>query len=176
MRYLVTAEEMRRYDEYTTEEIGIPAAVLMERAALAAFWRIEEYGRSVKGERTALVLAGMGNNGGDGIGAARLLFLMGLKVRVFLVGDYNRLTPDAMEETGRLSECGVELEPFDPGSQDQANWIAASHVLVDAVFGVGLSREIAPDSAAAAATLKAVLITAMPKAEAGRVKNSKFKK
>ena len=97
------------------------------------------------------MLCGAGNNGGDGIAAARLLFLKGLRVRVFLTGRYERLTPDAMEETRRLSECGVELEPFDPGSQDQANWIAASHVLVDAVFGVGLSREIAPDSAAAAA-------------------------
>ena len=47
MRYLVSAEEMREYDSNTIEKIGIPACVLMERAALAAADRIEEYSVTV---------------------------------------------------------------------------------------------------------------------------------
>ena len=126
----------------------------------------------------AAVLCGAGNNGGDGIAAARLLFLQGVWVRVFLVGSYERLTPDALEETRRLSECGVELEPFEPGCHDQAEWIAASHMLVDALFGVGLSRDIAPDSAAAAAVglmnrsqgrVEAVDVASGVEADTGRI-------
>ena len=148
---LAVSAQMRELDRRAIQERGIPSIDLMERAAAGVAEAALGLLPVQQGKARASVLCGAGNNGGDGIAAARLLFLKGVRVRVFLVGRYERLTPDAMEETRRLSECGVELEPFDPGSQDQANWIAASHVLVDAVFGVGLSREIAPDSAAAAA-------------------------
>lgn len=148
---LAASAQMRELDRRAIQERGIPSIDLMERAAAGVAEAALDLLPVQPGKARASVLCGAGNNGGDGIAAARLLFLKGVRVRVFLVGRYERLTPDAMEETRRLSECGVELEPFDPGSQDQANWIAASHVLVDAVFGVGLSREIAPDSAAAAA-------------------------
>ena len=148
---LAASAQMRELDRRAIQERGIPSIDLMERAAAGVAEAALDLLPVQPGKARASVLCGAGNNGGDGIAAARLLFLKGLGVRVFLTGRYERLTPDAMEETRRLSECGVELEPFDPGSQDQANWIAASHVLVDAVFGVGLSREIAPDSAAAAA-------------------------
>lgn len=135
MRYLVTAEEMRRYDEYTTEEIGIPAAVLMERAALAAFWRIEEYGRSVKGERTALVLAGMGNNGGDGLALARLLSEAGYTVELWSVGDEERASGLWRQQKKILGRYPVHF-----GTKPSENEYT---VLVDALFGVGLSRDVA---------------------------------
>ena len=135
MRYLVTAEEMRRYDEYTTEEIGIPAAVLMERAALAAFWRIEEYGRSVKGERTALVLAGMGNNGGDGLALARLLSEAGYAVVLWSVGDEKRASELCRQQKKILGRYPVHF-----GTKPSENEYT---VLVDALFGVGLSRDVA---------------------------------
>ena len=85
-------------------------------------------------------MCGAGNNCGVGIAAARLLFLKGLKVRAFLVGDYEKLTPDALEETRRLSECGVELERFDPADESQRAWVLGCDVVIDALFGVGLSR------------------------------------
>ena len=72
-------------------------------------------------------------------------------MRVFLVGKYEKMTPDALEETRRLSECGIELEQYDPNDLMQSAWARSSHVLVDAIFGVGLSREIASDSVYAAA-------------------------
>ncbi len=148
---LASSAQMRELDRRAIQERKIPSIDLMERAAAGVTEAALDLLPVQPGKARAAVLCGAGNNGGDGIAAARLLFLKGVRVRVFLTGRYERLTPDALEETRRLSECGVELEPFDPGSQDQAEWIAASHVLVDAIFGVGLSREIAPDSAAAAA-------------------------
>lgn len=91
MRYLVTADEMRRLDQYTIEEIGIPAAVLMERAALAVADRVRNYcmGHPDAG-RTALVMAGMGNNGGDGLALARILTEREMDVTVWCVGDEDK--------------------------------------------------------------------------------------
>ena len=148
---LATAAQMRELDRRAIEERRIPSIDLMERAAAEAAQAALDLLPERPGKCRAAVFCGAGNNGGDGIGAARLLFLMGLKVRVFLVGDYDRLTPDAMGETGRLSECGVELEAFDPEDASQAAWARGCQVVIDAVFGVGLAREIAPGSKFAAA-------------------------
>ena len=148
---LAASSQIKELDRRAIQERSIPSIDLMERAAAAVAEAALDLLPVRPRRARAAVLCGAGNNGGDGIAAARFLFLQGVWVRVFLVGSYERLTPDALEETRRLSECGVELEPFEPGCQDQAEWIAASHVLVDALFGVGLSRDIAPDSAAAAA-------------------------
>lgn len=148
---LAAAAQMRELDRKAIEERKIPSIDLMERAAAAVAQAALDALPDKPGKCRAAVFCGAGNNGGDGIGAARLLFLMGLKVRVFLAGDYDRLTPDAMEETGRLSECGVELESFDPADKTQAAWTRGCQVIIDALFGVGLSRDIAPDSTYAAA-------------------------
>lgn len=143
---LASAAQMRELDRQAIEERKIPSIDLMDRAAEG----VARAALSLLPERPAkcraAVFCGSGNNGGDGIAAARILFLNGVKVKAFLVGDYEKLTPDALEETGRLSECGVELEPFDPENAEQRTWALTSHVIVDAVFGVGLSREIAPES------------------------------
>ena len=148
---LATAAQMRELDRQAIEERGIPSIDLMERAAegvaRAALSLLPEKASKCR----AAVFCGAGNNGGDGIAAARMLFLRGVRVRAFLVGSYEKMTPDALEETQRLSECGVELEQYSPDDLSQSAWARSSHVLVDAIFGVGLSREIAADSAFAAA-------------------------
>ncbi|WP_325199732.1 NAD(P)H-hydrate dehydratase [Oscillibacter sp.] len=175
---LATAAQMRELDRRAIEEHKISSIDLMERAAAEAAQAALDALPDKPGRCRAAVFCGAGNNGGDGIGAARLLFLMGLKVRAFLVGDYNRLTPDAMEETGRLSECGVELEDFDPEDKAQTAWARGAQVIVDAIFGVGLSRDIAPDSQYAAAvdlinscggTVIAVDIASGVEADTGRI-------
>lgn len=148
---LAASSQMKELDRRAIQDRNIPSIDLMERAAAGVAEAALDLLPVRPGRARVSVLCGAGNNGGDGIAAARLLFLRGVSVRVFLVGSYARLTPDALEETRRLSECGVELEPFDRDRKDQADWIAASHVLVDAIFGVGLSRPIDPESDFAAA-------------------------
>ncbi len=143
---LATASQMKELDRQAIEERHIPSIDLMERAAEGVAQAALDLLPDRPGKCRVAAFCGAGNNGGDGIAAARLLFLSGVKVRTFLVGKYEKLTPDALEETARLSECGVELEPFDPADPDQAAWARSCHVLIDAVFGVGLSREIALDS------------------------------
>ncbi|MBM6679546.1 NAD(P)H-hydrate dehydratase [Pseudoflavonifractor capillosus] len=91
------------------------------------------------------VLCGPGNNGGDGVAAARILMGMGCRVRAFLVGDRSKMTPDerAMEE--KLKEAGGALEDYRPRDQEQSFWLSQCDCLVDALFGVGLSRPIEGD-------------------------------
>ena len=88
--YLVTASEMRQYDNNTIEKIGIPACVLMERAALAAVHKIETYCGDGKAGRQVLIMAGMGNNGGDGLAVGRILAERGYEVEVWCVGNIEK--------------------------------------------------------------------------------------
>ncbi len=130
VRYLVTAKEMKEYDDNTIRRVGIPAPVLMERAALSA----AEYlaGKFEKG--TALILAGMGNNGGDGLALARLLLEMGWTVEIWCVGDAERASGQWKEQRRIL-----ENYPADFSSTPQKDEYT---IMVDALFGVGLSREV----------------------------------
>ena len=143
---LASAQQMRELDRQAIQERQIPSIDLMERAAEGVANAALSELPDRPGRCRASVFCGSGNNGGDGIGAARFLFLSGVQVRAFLAGSYEKLTPDALEETRRLSDCGVELEPFDPEDASQTAWVLSSHVVVDALFGVGLSRPIAPES------------------------------
>lgn len=148
---LATAAQMKELDRKAIEEREIPSIDLMERAADGIVKAVMEELPFRAGKCRVSVFCGSGNNGGDGIAAARELFLKGVHVRVFLVGSYEKMTPDALEETRRLSDCGVKLEQYNPDDPTQSAWAQSSHVLIDAIFGIGLSREIAPDSLYASA-------------------------
>ena len=104
---LATASQMKELDRQAIEERNIPSIDLMERAAEGVARAALDLLPQRPGRCRGAALCGAGNNGGDGIAAARLLFLKGLKIRAFLVGDYEKLTPDALEETRRLSELSL---------------------------------------------------------------------
>ena len=98
-----------------------------------------------QGERRVAVFVGPGNNGGDGVAAARLLKERGWDAAVFLVGDRSRLTPDTAAMERRLAEVGLTLRPFPTDTTDLCEmyaWCAGCDVFVDALFGVGLCREV----------------------------------
>lgn len=88
------------------------------------------------------IFCGPGNNGGDGVAAARILLEAGYRVRTFLVGDREKMTPDerAMEE--KLRETGGELESLDLNDQRTTVWMSTCDCFVDALFGVGLQRPL----------------------------------
>ena len=133
MRYLVTSEEMKRYDKKTIEEIEIPGPVLMERAALQTFLCLKERGFVVSG-RKVLILAGYGNNGGDGLVLARLLCEANMEVCLWLVGNETKATPDFSLQKKILNAFPVKWLNQKPED--------AYAMVVDALFGVGLSRPL----------------------------------
>ena len=147
MKYLVTAAEMYKIDKYTMESIGIPGAVLMERAALAAFEAVTGYSGAVKGFmkksaccgqsdylQTALIMAGIGNNGGDGLALARMLAEAGFSTEVWIVGEEAKASEEWKRQRNILKSYPVNF-CSKPGKNEYT-------ILVDALFGVGLSREL----------------------------------
>ena len=95
MQKILTAEEMREVDRLTTEKYGIPSIILMENAAHAAANVItEKLGGSVAG-KSFLILCGKGNNGGDGAALARILWIQGAEVNVYLFGKVEETKGDA---------------------------------------------------------------------------------
>ena len=134
MRYLVTASEMRRYDSNTIEKIGIAACVLMERAALAAAAVVEEHCAGLPGKKYILIMAGMGNNGGDGLALGRILSERDYQVEIWCVGDRKKASGQWKQQREILGSYSVEFTEA-PKRQEYT-------VMVDALFGVGLSREV----------------------------------
>lgn len=134
---LVGARTMQALDRYTIDQLAVPGALLMESAGRA----VAEVALEMRCAGAGVVIVcGSGNNGGDGLVAARHLAAIGAPVRVLLVGDESRLTHDAATNLSRLRAMGIEP------SQDWSEPGAGS-VLVDALFGTGLSRP--PEGAAA---------------------------
>lgn len=133
MRYVTTGKQMKEIDRYTMEEIGIPSMVLMERAAWAF---VEEIRGALKKTDRIWVACGTGNNGADGVAAARMLTLEGFRPVILLAGDAERGTEEFKAQLAIARKLGVpvfETEDFIPGKCE---------VILDAVFGVGLSRPI----------------------------------
>ena len=144
---LSDSRKMKAADEAAIHGRGIPSLKLMERAAGAVAKAAAELAGKT---RTAVAFCGPGNNGGDGIAAARILMDMGFApVRCFLVGDREKMTEDARAMERELQSAGGTLESFDAGGGDLWETVKSAGVLVDALFGVGLSRPLAGDALAA---------------------------
>ncbi|MBE5975288.1 MAG: NAD(P)H-hydrate dehydratase [Paenibacillaceae bacterium] len=133
MRYLVTGEQMKQVDQYTIEQIGIPSLVLMERAALAVF---KEAVNHVKQTEPVWVLCGSGNNGADGIAVARMLHISGYHVLVILAGKKDKGSSEYLTQLSIAEKTGVKVMEGMVGNPGTCS------LLIDALFGVGLDREI----------------------------------
>lgn len=142
MKYLVSSAEMKQYDSNTIEKTGIPACVLMERAALGALEVIEEHFQDKKiTSKSVLIMAGVGNNGGDGLALARLLAERHYDVEVWCVGKREKASLQWQQQEKILKYYPVRILQ-EPSRRGYA-------VLVDALFGVGLARDITGEFARA---------------------------
>ncbi|MBA4348461.1 MAG: bifunctional ADP-dependent NAD(P)H-hydrate dehydratase/NAD(P)H-hydrate epimerase [Thermodesulfovibrio sp.] len=129
---VVTSDEMREIDRVTIEKYGIPGPVLMERSGLAVALRVKELYSSKK----VVVLCGSGNNGGDGLVAARNLHNMGFRVNILIFAPKDALSPDCKAQYEIAKKIGVPVE-FRKGINRRD---IHGSVVIDAVFGTGLSR------------------------------------
>lgn len=136
---LLSSKTMRDADERAIHVLGIPSTLLMTNAAAAvALAALDIMGEN----RSAAVFCGAGNNGGDGIAAAVYLIKRGVAVRCFLVGRRDKLTEDSREMGRRLIEVGGVLQGFDAESEAQREFTVGAGVIIDALFGIGLSGEV----------------------------------
>ena len=132
---LATAMQMREADKHAIEDLGISSATLMENAALHL---VNETMKHLPSGGRVAAFCGTGNNGGDGICAAAMLLEKGIKVKVVLIGDPMKLTPDSMEMKTRFERAGGTLERLSMNA-DNSEYLSDCDVIIDAIFGIGLS-------------------------------------
>lgn len=131
MEYIASREEMQRIDAYNIEELGIPGIVLMERASLTL---ADEISARFSADTDILVVAERGNNGGDGLAAGRILLSRGYRVSFYEIGAVGKATDSYRTQREILYRLGADFLTALP-EEDPQVWI-------DAIFGVGLSREV----------------------------------
>ena len=142
--YLATADIMQRLDQKTIKGTGIPGVVLMENAGRGIFQHLCSFFPDLK-ERTVAVIAGKGNNGGDGFVIARYLTNEKIKCRVFLLTSKEKVMGDALVNLNIIESMGIPLTEITSSSE----WKSAFqemrggyNLIIDAIFGTGLNTEI----------------------------------
>jgi hydroxyethylthiazole kinase-like uncharacterized protein yjeF len=157
---LLTSAAMRELDRHAISELGIPGMVLMETAGRACAEAVRSLLRDLRPGRDCrhaqvAVICGKGNNGGDGMVAARHLHNAGIAVTAFLLALPEVLKGDAASNRDILTKIGVPLRPLLTEKAAREIDLSSFDVLLDAVFGTGLSDLVQPNS------LPALMIEAM---------------
>ena len=134
---IFSAEQVREIDAYTIKNESIASIDLMERAALRlAGWYVRHYHT----DRKVVIFAGPGNNGGDALAMARMLADRQFRVECYLLR-FGRLSEDCAINLRRLKEQAMVLL-HEIGEEDKLPQLAKQDVIVDGIFGSGLSRKV----------------------------------
>ena len=132
-RIAYSTDAVRALESVLIQSEGIDSNTLMARAGAAAFARAR---RHFPGARQWVVMAGVGNNAGDGYVIARLARQEGIGVSVLLLSPDKRPRGDAATQYEAMEKAGVPVAPFGPGELPQCD------LIVDAMLGIGLSRPL----------------------------------
>jgi NAD(P)H-hydrate epimerase len=134
--YVVTADEMRRLDQTVISDWGIPALVLMENAGRAVAEAVRQrIGSERKTEKAWIVLVGKGNNGADGIVAARHLAEAGIPVHILYAVEPHVLEKEAAVQRDIAARMGLSFTVYSPGTTDWAQYGG----ILDGLLGTGSS-------------------------------------
>ncbi len=131
MQYITDAREAKEIDRISIQEIGIPSMVLMEKAALAVAGCVKA---NTNIQDQILAVCGMGNNGGDGVAAARLLWEEGHNVTISLIGREEAASEEMQQQIAIARNLGIRICTGLPNGE--------YNVILDALFGIGLSKGI----------------------------------
>jgi ADP-dependent NAD(P)H-hydrate dehydratase / NAD(P)H-hydrate epimerase len=133
---ILTAQQMREADAYTIKNEPIASIDLMERAAEACqnYLRREHTGKLVK------VFCGVGNNGGDGLALGHLLKNALRRVNVYIIKNSNNASDDFITNEKRFKSTPTRIHYIN-GKEDFPN-LTKEDFIIDAIFGIGLSRTI----------------------------------
>lgn len=122
-------------------ERGVPGRVLMENAGRAVAQAVAERVEQLGGTAKVVVVAGRGNNGGDGLVAARLLHNRGFDVAVYLLAAGSELSGDAADNYSAANAYGVAIIE-QPSAETLREACATADVIVDAILGTGIRGEV----------------------------------
>lgn len=138
MQYILTPEQMRALDARLINETGIPGIVLMEHAAAGVVRAVLEL---LPAGGAVVILCGGGNNGGDGLAVLRQLAMRNVAARALLLSPLELLAGDALLQYRMTAGCGLSMQTVLTEEEAEAADMSAD-VLVDALFGTGLSRAV----------------------------------
>jgi len=136
----ISVAEAKRFDKFAQEKLGVPSIILMENA-----------GRSVASEAIKMgcqkvaVVCGVGNNGGDGLVAARHLLNAGKKVSIYLVGKTSKLKTDSQINFNILlgmKQKIINCEETEKFILRFPSLLAKADLVIDAIFGIGLISDV----------------------------------
>jgi len=142
---VMSRDEVRAFDNWAINTLGIPGIVLMENAGRSCAELIVDKLSGVVDPKVC-IFCGTGNNGGDGYVIARHLRNSGLTVTVAICGDRNKIKGDAKTNLDILQRIGQPIQQLDldqagvPGQVDA--FAAGADMIVDALFGTGLSGQL----------------------------------
>lgn len=141
--YLVTANEMQKMDRMTIESFGLPGRILMENAGRGATQFFLEQFKEAKNKRIG-VIAGRGNNGGDGFVIARYLAQKRINVTVYLLSKHQKVSGDAAANLKLLPPLKVPVIELPDAESFSAHETAMRHeaIWIDAILGTGLRSDV----------------------------------
>jgi hydroxyethylthiazole kinase-like uncharacterized protein yjeF len=142
---VMSREEVRAFDTWAINTIGIPGVVLMENAGRSCAELIIDKLKDAAGPKVC-IFCGTGNNGGDGYVIARHLINRGIQVVVVVCGDRNKIKGDAKTNLDILEQMGESIELLNPSGPGIAGRIehfgAGAGIIVDSLFGTGLRGQL----------------------------------
>lgn len=133
---ILSASDIYKWERATIDGQNLAPAALMERAADALFQAIQQHVGERNGAFT--ILCGFGNNGGDGLAVGRMLQTAGHHVEIFLF-EHSSYSEENQLNQRRLQKMGVPIYPLTLESQLE---LPPQHIIIDALFGYGLSRQL----------------------------------
>lgn len=145
---VMTRGQVRAVDAWAINEVGIPGVVLMENAGRSCAELIRDKLAGVA-EPKVCIFCGTGNNGGDGYVIARHLANAGFGVTVVVCGNRDKIRGDAKINLDILDRTGLSVDQLNP-ADDKVDarvkeFTAGADVIVDGLFGTGLSGQIRDD-------------------------------
>lgn len=138
---VITGESMQTIDRRAIEGLGVPGLTLMEKAGEKC---VESIIATYGGEpaRKVAVVAGKGNNGGDGYVITRLLRERGWQVALLILARREEISGDAGTNLGRLSESSLAFCPKPEVLLRYVSQLREADIIVDAIFGTGLKSTV----------------------------------
>ena len=137
---ILSTDQMRELDKKYMEIYGISQEVLMENAALSAFYLLKKK-ELISG--SVIIFCGPGNNGGDGLALARKLFSYNTDIKVYLTHSPDRYEGASMKNYKILKKLGTSISSFDSlNLSDLRSQITEDSVIIDALLGTGLTSDL----------------------------------
>ena len=145
---IMSRQEVRAFDRWAINELGVPGVVLMENAGRSCAELIKDKLRAVSWAKVC-IFCGTGNNGGDGYVIARHLLNKGIGTVVMIIGDRTKIKGDARINLDILQRLEVRIEQLEIDDAEVAarvkTFAAGADMLVDGIFGTGFKGQLSDE-------------------------------